>query len=99
MIDILQVYSAASAQVINYQKSAFIFSSNIFTPTRDALVDILAVRETMDPGFYLGLPSKLGRNKHEVMNYVKERIWSRLNSWKLKFLSKAGKEILLKTVI
>ena len=33
------------------------------------------------------------------MGYIKDRVWKRLNSWKGKFLSRAGKEVLLKTVI
>lgn len=47
---------------------------------------------------YLGLPSLIGRNKKETFTYVKDRIWKRINSWKGKTLSMAGREILLKSV-
>lgn len=43
-------------------------------------------------------PSMVGRNKTTIFAYVKDRIQSRLHSWNKKFLSRAGKEVLLKTV-
>ena len=42
---ILQAYSEASRQVINYQKSAFLFSSNITTTLRKELVDVMDVQK------------------------------------------------------
>ncbi|KAJ9128721.1 hypothetical protein P3X46_034547, partial [Hevea brasiliensis] len=50
-------------------------------------------------GSYLGLPTAIGRNKQEVFQFVKDKFWRRINSWKNKALSRAGKEILVKTVL
>ena len=41
----------------------------------------------------------VGRNKKESLNYIKERVWSKLQGWKEKLLSQAGREILLKAVV
>jgi hypothetical protein len=38
-------------------------------------------------------------NPRRVFSDLKGKIWDRLNGWKEKFLSQAGKEVLLKAVI
>jgi hypothetical protein len=48
---------------------------------------------------YLGLPSFVGKSRNEAFKYILERVSHRLENWKIKFLSQAGKEILLKAVI
>ena len=47
---------------------------------------------------YLGLPSFVGRNKKSSFNYIKERVWRKLQGWEEKLLSQAGREILIKAV-
>lgn len=96
--DILHKYELASGQAINLDKSALIFSSNVLDANRDLLVSILGVQGRSKVGKYLGVPSFIGRNKKEVFNYVKDRIWSKISSWKGKMLSMAGREVLIKSV-
>lgn len=48
---------------------------------------------------YLGLPSLIGRKQREILGFIKERVMGRIKSWTNKFLSRAGKEVLLKNVI
>ena len=48
---------------------------------------------------YLGLPTVVGRNKKASLNFIKERVWSKLQGWKEKLLSQAGREVLLKAVV
>ncbi|KAJ8774442.1 hypothetical protein K2173_016888 [Erythroxylum novogranatense] len=73
--------------------------SNVRNEVRSLVCDILQVQEHDNLGFYLGLPTSIGRKKAEVFQYVKDKFWKRLNSWKNKALSKAGKEILIKSVL
>lgn len=47
---------------------------------------------------YLGVPVGVGRKKKEVFDCIKDRIWQRIQSWKSRALSKAGKELLIKSV-
>ena len=47
---------------------------------------------------YLGLPTMVGRSKKVMFETLMDRIWKKLQGWKEKLLSRAGKEILLKSV-
>ncbi|KAH9684396.1 reverse transcriptase domain-containing protein [Citrus sinensis] len=40
----------------------------------------------------------IGRKKKEVFKYIRDKLWQRLQGWSTRMLSRAGKEILLKTV-
>jgi hypothetical protein len=53
----------------------------------------------MGTGTYLGLPSMVGRSKKSIFSFVKDRIWKRINSWRGRALSKAGKEVMIKSVL
>uniref|UniRef100_A0A803Q693 RNase H type-1 domain-containing protein n=1 Tax=Cannabis sativa TaxID=3483 RepID=A0A803Q693_CANSA len=48
---------------------------------------------------YLGLPSTIGKNKNAILGFLKEKVLKRIKSWDTKFLSHAGKEVLIKTVV
>ncbi|XP_043809037.1 uncharacterized protein LOC110606249 [Manihot esculenta] len=68
-------------------------SPDLFILCAEGLSRLLQeVEEKPDLGNYLGLPSHIGSNKREVFSFVKDRLWKRLNSWKHRALSQAGKE-------
>ena len=48
---------------------------------------------------YLGLPSLVGKGKKVSFNYIKERVWQKLQGREGKLLSQAGREVLIKSVI
>lgn len=56
------------------------------------------MRETDNPGKYLGLPTIWGRSKVEALHYIKERVRAKLKGWKQEVLSSAGREVLIKAV-
>jgi hypothetical protein len=49
--------------------------------------------------WYLGHPTLIGWSRVSSFNYIKCWILAKLNGWKEKFLTHAGKEILLKSMI
>lgn len=54
-------------------------------------------KETMNKR-YLGLPVHVGISRTSMFAYLKDKVWKRIQGWKEKFLSWAGKEILIKAI-
>jgi len=96
MKNILEVYESASGQAINYQKSEIFFSRNVSQSKQLNITNILQVQAVLGTGKYLGLPFLIGRSKKATFNFIKDRIWKKINSWSSKCLSKAGREVLIK---
>ena len=63
------------------------------------ITDLLGVSEVREYEKYLGLPAMVGRNKKASLNFIKERVWNKLQGWKEKLISQAGREVLLKAVV
>jgi hypothetical protein len=93
------MYEEASGQLLNREKTGLFFSRNTKADIRSFISQSLGVSSTAHYEKYLGLPSLIGRSRVSTFNGIKERIWKRINGWKERFLSHAGKEILIKTVI
>ena len=96
---LLYFYEVASGQMINKEKTMLFFSKNTNAQTQDAIKEDLNVPAIQHYKKYLGHPSFIGRKKKVCFTKVKERIWARMQSWKEKLLSQAGKEVMIKTVI
>ena len=58
----------------------------------------LGVREVDRFKTYLGLPTLVGRSKYQTFSYLKDKVWKKIQGWKGKLLSRAGKEVLIKAV-
>ncbi|KAM6544160.1 hypothetical protein CsatB_008607 [Cannabis sativa] len=99
VLSLLHVFEVASGQKVNLHKSSAFFSSNTMMTTRSRICDLMHIQEAGVDSMYLGLPSIVGRNKNAVLGFLKERMKSRINSWEGKFLSRAGKEVLIKSVV
>lgn len=69
--DIMDIYSAASGQVMNLEKSSVIFSPNVNEELRNVLGGILGVRRTAVIGKYLGLLEMIGINKKRDVRLYK----------------------------
>ncbi|KAM1981033.1 hypothetical protein ACFX15_037578 [Malus domestica] len=96
---LLNAYCRASGQQISLQKSVVYFGVNTPAHLSSELCNILDMPKVEDPGKYLGLPSIWGRSKKEALQFIKERILTKIAGWKRRFLSQAGKEVLIKAVI
>ncbi|XP_030479063.1 uncharacterized protein LOC115696295 [Cannabis sativa] len=97
--NLMHLFENASGLKVNYSKSSIFFSPNTDTTIRNQVCSSLHMSEALEGSLYLGLPNIIGRNKNAVLGFLKNKVISRINSWDGKFLSRVGKEILLKTVI
>lgn len=96
---LLNIYQQASGQEINYTKSAISFSKGTPNSTREQIARALGISKVGGFGKYLGLPEYIGKKRKEVFQYIKDRIMNKIDSWYSKYLSPAGKEVMLKAVI
>ncbi|GAU31848.1 hypothetical protein TSUD_114590 [Trifolium subterraneum] len=99
LMRILHTYETASGQEVNLAKSEVFISRNMSQAAKEDLSRILGVKLVLGMGIYLGLPSMVARSKKAIFSYIKDRIWKRINSWRGCALSKAGKEIMIKSVL
>ncbi|XP_075649983.1 uncharacterized protein LOC142620506 [Castanea sativa] len=97
--DILYLYEQASGQKLNQEKTTIFFSKAVNEDTKALISNFLDILEVKEYEKYLGLLAVVGRNRKVSLNYIKERVWSKLQGWKEKLLSQAGREILLKVVV
>jgi hypothetical protein len=71
----------------------------ILLNTRDSICSIFGTSPTNQFEKYLGLPPVVGRAKRRAFNEIKDRVGRKLQGWKEKLLSQAGREVLIKAVI
>lgn len=88
----LSLYVCAS-QMVNLDKSKIYFSHNTTENIKEDICNIAAFSN------YLGMPSVVPKNKKAIFNYMQDRIWKLMLGWKGSLLSRAEKEIMLKTVV
>lgn len=80
------------------KNQVFFFSANVRRDKQLEIKNILEVHNDLKDSNYLGLPSLIGRSKKSVFNFIKERVWHKVQDWNNKLLSKAGKTIMVKNV-
>lgn len=99
VLDILDVYGKCLGQQINKNKTTLFISKSTSEELRDHIKVALGVPEIRQYEKYLRLPSLVGWNKKASFNYIKERIWKKIQGWKEKLLSQAERESLIKVVV
>ena len=87
VLNILEVYEKASGQKVNRSKTTIFFSKSTSEDIKNSIKQAL------------GLPSLVGKRKKASFNYIKERIWQKLQGWEGKLLSQVGREVLIKSVV
>lgn len=99
LILILKKYGDASGQCINLDKSSITFSTKTPGDAKRRVREQFQILNEGGVGKYLGLPEHFGRKKRDIFAALVDRIRQRSHSWTSKFLSGAGKLILLKSVL
>lgn len=70
----LNDYSVASGQCINMDKSSLSYSRNVNDEVKETMEEIMGVKSSDGNGNYLGLPMIIGKNKKEILSFIKQRI-------------------------
>jgi hypothetical protein len=99
LMKILEVYEAGSRQKLNLNKISIFISRNTNNERKQEILLQSGLSEATRIDSYLGLPIVVGKSKGLAFNDIVERVSKRLSNWKVKFLSQAGKEVLLKVVV
>ncbi|KAK0607443.1 hypothetical protein LWI29_015165 [Acer saccharum] len=96
---LLEFYSQASGQIVNFNKSAVCFSRKIAWPEKRRLAAALDMSLVEVHERYLGLPCVTNRSKRVLFDDIKERVWKKLQNWGNRFFSGGGREVLIKAVV
>ena len=86
-MEILATYESVSRQQINQRKTSLVFSNSTTDATKTEIMEALGIPEIVHCDEYLWLPSLIGRHKKASFDYIKERVWRKLQGWKEKLLS------------
>ncbi|XP_059461959.1 uncharacterized protein LOC132190952 [Corylus avellana] len=78
---------------------AIFFSNNTLSADKDQILELAGLPATQRYDTYLGLPALVDKSRTSAFRSIIDRVCKRLKDWKFKFLSQAGKEIILKAVI
>ena len=95
---ILEKYEQTSRHQLNREKASLFFSRNSPQEMQDVIKNHLGANIIKQHEKYLGLPYLVEKNKQNTFHQLIERLNNKLSRWKEKFLSNAGKEILIKIV-
>lgn len=77
VLNLLDIYERASSQKMNKNNTTF-FSKSAPKNVLLAIKESLVLQEITQYEKYLGLPSLIRRGKKQSFNYIKERIWKKL---------------------
>lgn len=96
--EILRIYGRASGQCINLEKSSVLFGKMVPTIQKDTIKNAIAISSEGGMGSYLGILEDISGSKCKLFAFVKDRLQSKVNMWSSKWLSKGGKDILIKVI-
>ena len=69
---VLLNYEMISGQAVNFQKSGIFFSSNVDSSVKNTISVVLSVSSSIITGWYLGLPSLIGKLKRTIFMFLKD---------------------------
>jgi hypothetical protein len=96
---LLENYEKASGQRLNRSKTSIFFSRNTSPEMREKILQLSNIPASQRYDKYLGLPALVGKSRIREFKSITDRARRRMCDWKTKFLSQAGKEILIKAVV
>ena len=97
--EVLNRFCKESDQKVSLEKSRIYFSPNVQEGVKEEICSNLGIQATTNISKYLGFPIKHKGAARNRVNFVVERVLNKLSGWKAKFLSFAGRSVLVKSVM
>ncbi|XP_048615701.1 uncharacterized protein LOC125588412 [Brassica napus] len=72
---------------------------NIVPATRQEVKDTLGIHNDGGMGKYLGIPEDISGSKCKLFAFLKDNLMHRVNGWTGRWLSKGGKEVMIKSIL
>jgi hypothetical protein len=72
---------------MNRDKSSILFSPNTSDYAKTRVRTILSIEHEARSEKYLGLPVSIGKSRRKTFEYIKQKIWARIQGWQEKLLS------------
>uniref|UniRef100_A0A803NXT3 Reverse transcriptase domain-containing protein n=1 Tax=Cannabis sativa TaxID=3483 RepID=A0A803NXT3_CANSA len=98
VMDVVQLFGSWSDQCLNVQKSAYICSKNVNEDIQAELSQFLGFRKLGKEDRFLGNPIIWSNSKTKDLRYIKDKICSKIEGWRCKLLSQAGRSTLIRAV-
>ncbi|XP_048622814.1 uncharacterized protein LOC125591926 [Brassica napus] len=74
-------------------------TSRVNATTRQEVKDALGIQNEGGMGTYLGIPEDISGSKCKLFAFLKDKLMHRVNGWTGRWLSKGGKEVLIKSIL
>ena len=98
VMKVVKVYGKASGQCINFEKSSLLFGKKVPVDIRQQIKEVLGIENEGGMGTYLGIPEDISGSKCKLFAFLKEKLDHKINGWSGRWLTKGGKEILIKAI-
>ncbi|XP_048620199.1 uncharacterized protein LOC125590614 [Brassica napus] len=72
---------------------------HIVPATRLEIKDVLGIHNDGGMGKYLGIPEDISGSKCKLFAFLKDNLMHRVNGWTGRWLSKGGKEVMIKSIL
>lgn len=99
ILEVLNNFCEESGQKVSLEKSRVYFSPNVQAEFREETCAKLGIQAMTSIGKYLGFPINHKGAPRNRLNFIAERVMTKLSRWKARFLSFAGRSVLVKSVM